>query len=184
MNGRLRSWNSVWRRAFSLRSSPIPRLARKAAGAGDSPSSHFVSPSRKSGRSPGIHRPGLLLVRSRMSFPNSTVATCLGLLLASSTAAASDYCTKEQYERDSAFIESAISASTLARGPRSMRDSILIHEGMWFDMNYLAQITFLQRFECAASGGSGKHFLSLDVRSPSTGKLLATWTLGELKPAQ
>jgi hypothetical protein len=55
---------------------------------------------------------------------------------------------------------------------------------MWFDMNYLGQINFMQRFDCAASGGSGKYLLSLDVRSLSTGKLLAVWTLGVLKPAE
>ena len=51
-------------------------------------------------------------------------------------------------------------------------------------MNYLGQINFMQRFDCAASGGGGKYLLSLDVRSLSTGKLLAVWTLGVLKPAE
>jgi hypothetical protein len=109
-------------------------------------------------------------------------AVSLGLTLVSS--ATSEYCTKEQYEQDRTFIESAIVAGTLVRGPRSLRDSILVHEGMWFDMNYLGQINFMQRFDCAASGGSGKYLLSLDVRSLSTGKLLAVWTLGVLKPAE
>lgn len=34
------------------------------------------------------------------------------------------------------------------------------------------------------SGGSGKHLLYMDVRSLATGRLLATWTLGALKPAE
>jgi hypothetical protein len=34
------------------------------------------------------------------------------------------------------------------------------------------------------AGGSNKQLLYMDVRSLSTGKLLATWTLGALKPAE
>jgi hypothetical protein len=101
----------------------------------------------------------------------------------STIAYASDDCTKEQSESDRAFVEGAISAGTLAKGPKGLRDSMLIHEGFWLDMNYLEQINFMQRFECAASGGSGKHLMYMDVRSLATGKLLATWTLGVLKPA-
>ena len=67
-----------------------------------------------------------------------------------------------------------ISAGTLARGPKAMRDSILVQEDMWFGMDYLKQIAFVQSFECAY----------LDVRSLATGRLLATWMLGELKPAE
>jgi hypothetical protein len=33
-------------------------------------------------------------------------------------------------------------------------------------------------------GLSGKHLLYMDVRSLATGRLLATWTLGVLKPAE
>jgi hypothetical protein len=108
----------------------------------------------------------------------------LGLTLSSSLTCASEYCTKEQYEHDHAFIESAITAGTLARGPKGLRESILMHEGFWFDMNYPEQIAFMQRFECAEAGTSGKHLLYMDVRSLATGKLLATWTLDVLKPAQ
>ena len=61
---------------------------------------------------------------------------------------------------------------------------MLVHEGFWFDMNYPEQIAFMQRFECAAAGLSGKHLLYMDVRSLATGRLLATWTLGVLKPAE
>ena len=61
---------------------------------------------------------------------------------------------------------------------------MLVHEGFWFDMNYPEQIAFMQRFECAAAGTSGKHLLYMDVRSLATGRLLATWTLGVLKPAE
>ena len=50
----------------------------------------------------------------------------LGLTLLSSLACASEYCTKEQYERDRAFIESAINAGTLVKGPKGLRDAILI----------------------------------------------------------
>ena len=108
----------------------------------------------------------------------------LGLTVTPSLACASDYCTKEQYERDRAFVESAITAGTLAKGPKGLRDSMLVHEGFWFDMNYPEQIAFMQRFECAAAGTSGKHLLYMDVRSLATGRLLATWTLGVLKPAE
>ena len=34
------------------------------------------------------------------------------------------------------------------------------------------------------AGGNNKQLLYMDVRSLSTGKLLATWTLGALKPAE
>ena len=108
---------------------------------------------------------------------------CVGLLL-SLSAAASEECTKEKSEDDRAFIESAISAGTLAKGPKGLRDSMLIQDGFWFDMNYLEQIVFMQRFECAASAGSGKKLLYMDVRSLGTGRLLATWTLGVLKPGE
>ena len=91
---------------------------------------------------------------------------------------------KEQYERDRAFIESAITAGTIVKGPKGLRNSMLIHEGFWFDMNYPEQIAFMQRFECAAAGISGKQLLYMDVRSLVTGRLLATWTLGVLKPAE
>ena len=108
---------------------------------------------------------------------------CVGLLL-SLSAAASEECTKEKSEDDRAFIESAMSAGTLAKGPKGLRDSMLIQDGFWFDMNYLEQIVFMQRFECAASAGSGKKLLYMDVRSLGTGRLLATWTLGVLKPGE
>ena len=105
-------------------------------------------------------------------------------MLLPNLACASDYCTKEQYENDRTFIESAITAGTIVKGPKGLRDSMLVHEGFWFDMNYPDQIAFMQRFECAAAGTSGKHLLYMDVRSLATGRLLATWTLGVLKPAE
>ena len=108
----------------------------------------------------------------------------LGLALLSSLACAQEYCTKEQYEHDRALIEDAASAGTLVRGPKSLRDSILVEEGMWFGMNYLEQIAFMQSFECAMGGTGGKRLLYMDVRSLGTGKLLATWTLGALKPSE
>ena len=49
-------------------------------------------------------------------------------------------------------------------------------------MNYPQQIAFMQSFECSVGGGK-KQFLYIDVRSLATGKLLATWMLGVLKPA-
>jgi hypothetical protein len=108
----------------------------------------------------------------------------LGLTLLSSLACASEYCTKEQYERDHALIADAFSNGTLANGPKGLRDSILVQEDQWFAMNYLKQIAFMQSFECSLSGGSNKQLLYMDVRSLATGNLLATWTLGVLKPAQ
>ena len=115
--------------------------------------------------------------------PKSITTLCLDLTLVSS-AAASEYCTKEQYERDRALIENAISTGTLVKGPKSLRDSILVQEGMWFEMNYPKQIAFMQSFDCAMGGTSGKHLLYMDVRSLDTGKLLATWSLGALEPAE
>jgi hypothetical protein len=56
-------------------------------------------------------------------------------------------------------MESAINAGTIAKGPKGLRDSMLVQESFWFDMNYPEQITFMQRFECAAAGVSGKHLL-------------------------
>jgi hypothetical protein len=106
----------------------------------------------------------------------------LGLMLLSS-AAASEYCTKEQYERDRALIADAFSNGTLVKGPQGLRDSVLVQEGEWYKMNYPQQIAFMQSFECSLGGGK-KRFLYMDVRSLATGKLLATWTLGTLKPAE
>ena len=117
--------------------------------------------------------------------PTCKTIAAMSLVLTFVThAAASEECTKEKSEDDRAFIESAISAGTLAKGPKGLRDSMLIQDGFWFDMNYLEQIVFMQRFECAASAGSGKKLLYMDVRSLATGRLLATWTLGVLKPAE
>ena len=106
----------------------------------------------------------------------------LGLILLSSSACASEYCTKEQYERDHALIADAFSNGTLANGPKGLRNSILIDDGEWYKMNYLQQIAFMQSFECSLGRGK-KEFLYMDERSLATGKLLATWTLGVLKPA-
>jgi len=113
---------------------------------------------------------------SRATFACSVMFLGLTLTLCSSLVVASEYCTKEQYERDRAFIDSAISAGTLVKGPKGLRDSILIDEGMSFDMNYLKQTAFMQSYECATA--------DMDLRSLATGQLLATWALGVLKPAE
>jgi len=84
----------------------------------------------------------------------------LGLILLANGARASDYCTKEQYERDRALIADAFSSGTLVKGPKSLRDSILIQEGEWYKMNYPQQIAFMQSYECSI--GRGKQFLYLD----------------------
>ena len=108
----------------------------------------------------------------------------LGLTLLSSLAGASEYCTKDQYQRDHALIADAFSSGGLVKGPKGLNNSILVQESLWFEMNYLKQIAFMQSLECSMAGLSGKHLLRMDVRSLATGKLLATWTLGELKPAE
>jgi hypothetical protein len=113
-----------------------------------------------------------------------TAAICLGLTLVSSSAAASEYCTKEQYESDVALIKGAINAGTIVKGPATLRDSILVQESMWFGMNYPKQIAFMQSFDCANGGPSGKHVLYVDVRSLATGRLLANWFAGALKPTE
>jgi hypothetical protein len=110
-------------------------------------------------------------------------AMLLGLML-QWTAAASEYCTKEQYQVDRALIDNAIKTGTIVKGPKAFRDSILVEEGMWFGMNYPRQIAFMQSFECTTGGAGGKKFLYLDVRSLGTGRLLSTWTLGTLKPVE
>ena len=115
--------------------------------------------------------------------PKSITAICLGLTLVSS-AAASEYCTKEQYQHDHELIENARKSGMLVEGPKGLRDSILVQEGMWFGMNYPQQIAFMQSFECSIAGLSGKHLLVMDVRSLATGKLLATWFAGTLKPTE
>jgi len=108
----------------------------------------------------------------------------LGATLVSGHIGASEYCSKEQYQHDRALIENAISAGTLVKVPKGLRDSILVQEGMWFGMNYPQQIDFMQSFECAMGGVGGKKLLYMDVRSLGTGKLLATWILGALKPSE
>ena len=122
------------------------------------------------------------ITRQSTAWP-SVAAAVLSLMLISSTARASEYCTKEQYLHDRALIENAVSAGTLVKGPKGLRDSILVQEVMWFGMNYPQQIEFMQSFECALGGAGGKKLLYMDVRSLATGKLLATWTLGALTPA-
>jgi len=107
----------------------------------------------------------------------------LGLVLLSS-AAASEYCTKKQYQDDRALIDNDIKTGTIVKGPKAFRDSILVEEGMWFGMNYPKQIAFMQSFECAWGGTGGKKLLYMDVRSLGTGRLLATWIAGALKPAE
>jgi hypothetical protein len=107
----------------------------------------------------------------------------LALTFLSSLASASEYCTKEQHQHDHALIENAFSIGMLAKGPKGLRDSILVQEGEWYKMDYPQQIAFMQSFECSVGGGK-KQFLYMDVRSLATGKLLATWTLGVLKPAE
>ena len=116
-----------------------------------------------------------------MPRPKCITAVCLGLTLVSS-AAASEYCTKEQYRHDHELIENARKSGMLVEGPKGLRDSILVQESMWFGMNYLQQIDFMQSFECSLAGLSGKHLLVMDVRSLATGNLLATWSVGTLKP--
>ena len=120
-------------------------------------------------------------IEQRLPRPRVGLAV-LGLTLLSSLACASEYCTKEQYERDHALIADAFSNGTLVKGPKGLRESILIKESDWYKMNYPQQIAFMQSFECSVGGGK-KQFLYMDVRSLATGKLLATWTLGVLKPA-
>ena len=110
-------------------------------------------------------------------------AMFLGLVLLSS-AAASEYCTKEQYQHDRAIIDDAIKTGTIVKGPKAFRDSILVEEGMWFGMNYPKQIAFVQSLECAWGGTGGRRLLYMDVRSLGTGRLLATWIAGLLKPAE
>ena len=112
------------------------------------------------------------------------LARCIGLTLFLGPAIASEYCTTEQFERDRALIENAINSGTLVKGPQGLRDSILIQESVWFEMNYPKQIAFMQSFDCAMGGAGGKHLLYMDVRSLATGRLLATWSLGTLKPAE
>ncbi len=121
-----------------------------------------------------------------MALPRATNAGLIlfpGLTFWSSVPIASEYCTKERYESDHALIEDAIDAGTLVKGPKNLRDSILVQENMWFGMNYPKQIAFMQSFDCAMGGAGGKHLLYMDVRSLGTGKLLATWTFGRLEPA-
>jgi hypothetical protein len=107
-----------------------------------------------------------------------------GFVLLSSAAVASENCTKEQYDRDRKLIDNAIDAGTIARGPKGLRDSILVQENMWFGMNYPEQITFMQSFECAMGGAVGKKLLFMDVRSLDTGRLLASWFNGTLTPTE
>ena len=117
----------------------------------------------------------------RMKLLLSVGVAVLSLMLLSSVVRATEYCTKEQYERDRAFIENATSSGWFAPGPKGLRDSILIKEGEWFKMNYLQQIAFMQAIECSMAGTSGKQLLYMDVRSFETGSLLATWSLGTLE---
>ena len=83
-----------------------------------------------------------------------------------------------------AMIADAFTRGALVKGPKGLRDSILIQEVEWYKMDYPQQFAFMQSFECDLAGGSNKQLLYMDVRSLATGRLLATWTLGSLKPAE
>jgi hypothetical protein len=108
----------------------------------------------------------------------------ISLALSSNRVAASEYCTKEQYQHDRELIENATKSGTLVEGPKGLRDSILVQEGLWFGMDYPQQTAFMQSLECSMAGSSGKHLLVMDVRSLATGKLLATWLAGSLEPTE
>ena len=74
--------------------------------------------------------------------PNRThqiTGVALGLTLLSSLASASEYCTKEQYARDHAMIADAFTRGALVKGPKGLRDSILIQEDEWYKMDYPQQ---------------------------------------------
>src|SRR5262245_31731915 len=117
-------------------------------------------------------------VPERMMTSSLREITILGLACFFAPALASEYCTTEQFDRDRAVIENAISNGTIVKGPQGLRDSILIQESTWFEMNYLQQIAFMQSFDCAMGGAGGKHLLYMDVRSLATGKIagdLVTW---------
>ena len=105
----------------------------------------------------------------------------LGLFFLANIAGAAEYCSKEQYESDRVLISDAVKNGILAEVPNGIGDSILVEESDWFEKKYLKQVAFMQSYECSV--GRGKKFLYLDVRSLSTGKLLATWRLGALEPA-
>ena len=127
----------------------------------------------------------LPITRERIRLPRLRVdVAVLGLTFLSSLACASEYCTKEQYEHDHALITEAFSSGMLVKGPKGLRDSILVREVEWYKMNYPEQIAFMQSFECDMAAGVDKHLLYMDVRSLATGKLLATWTLGVLNTAE
>ena len=79
------------------------------------------------------------ITRESTAWPR-VAAAVLSLILVSSATRASEYCTKEQYQHDRALIENAISAGTLVKGPKGLRNSILVQEVMWFGMNYPQQI--------------------------------------------
>ena len=117
----------------------------------------------------------LPITRERIRLPRPRVGVAvLGLTLLSSLACASEYCTKEQYQHDHALIENAFRTGMLVKGPKALRDPILVQEGLWFEMNYPKQIAFMQSFECSLAGGSNKQLLYMDVKSLATGNLLAT----------
>jgi len=50
----------------------------------------------------------------------------LSLMLLSSVTSAAEYCTKEQYQHDLAFIDNATNTGTMVKGPKGLRDSILV----------------------------------------------------------
>jgi hypothetical protein len=128
--------------------------------------------------------PSLLRLGGSMPLlPWQAAAIVLGLALLSSSVFASEYCTNEQFARDRKLIEDAMRTGALSRGPKGMRDSILVEEVMWFGMNYPQQIAFMQSFECAMGGVGGKRLLYMDVRSLGNGRVLATWFQGVLEPA-
>jgi hypothetical protein len=105
------------------------------------------------------------------------------LLISGHVAVASEYCSKEQYQRDRALIENAISAGTIVKGPKGLRDSVLVSREhvVWDELPSTDRLHAIFRMRHERAGG--KKLLYMDVRSLATGKLFATWAAGVLKPS-
>lgn len=75
-------------------------------------------------------------------------------------------------------MSAAFGAGILVNDPGGNAD-ILIDRAFWYRMDYPAKVAFMERFTCAVVG-PGKALSSINVKSKQSGRVLATWRLGQL----
>lgn len=89
------------------------------------------------------------------------------------------YCTNAQQEKDRVTMAFAFGSGVLQNLPKAQGLGVRINDAYWAGMNYRTKVAFVRSLECAIAG-PGKTLTNADVRSQSTGALLAKWERGKL----